>query len=112
MELLVCVINQEEKLEEILSGFLDLGVTGATVIKSEGMGRVLANGVPQTLMSRSRPQNVTIFSVIESKRTLEAAIDMVQAICGDFGGPSTGIVFTVPVERVIGLAPELQSDSK
>jgi nitrogen regulatory protein PII len=117
MELLVCVINQEEKLEEILSGFLDLGVTGATVIKSEGMGRVLANGVPviaglQTLMSRSRPQNVTIFSVIKSKQTLEAAIDMVQSICGDFGEPSTGIVFTVPVERVIGLAPELQSDNK
>lgn len=117
MELLVCVINQEEKLEEILSGFLDLGVTGATVIKSEGMGRVLANGVPviaglQTLMSRSRPQNVTIFSVIKSKQTLEAAVDMVQSICGDFGEPSTGIVFTVPVERVIGLAPELQSDDK
>ena len=66
MELLVCVVNRDDKLEEILSGFLKLGVTGATVINSEGMGRVLSQEVPvfaglQALMSRSRPQNTTIF---------------------------------------------------
>ena len=46
MQLLVCIINQEEKLEAILAGFLELGVTGATVIRSEGMGRVLSQDVP------------------------------------------------------------------
>lgn len=115
MDLLVCVLNQEEKLEAILSGFLDLGVTGATVIKSEGMARVLADGVPvitglQTLMSRSRPQNVTILSVIESRETLDAAIRLVQDVCGDLNQPSTGIVFTLPVHRVVGLASELDAE--
>ena len=112
MELLVCVVNREEKLEEILSGFLELGVTGATVIHSEGMGRVLSQEVPvfaglQTLMSRSRPQNTTILSVIESPEVMDRAIKMVQDVCGDFDTPSTGIIFTVPLGRVIGLAPEL-----
>jgi nitrogen regulatory protein P-II 1 len=112
MELLVCVVNRDEKLEEILSGFLELGVTGATVIHTEGMGRVLSQDVPvfaglQTLMSRSRPQNTTILSVIESPDVLQAAIDMVQRVCGSFAEPSTGILFTVPLNRVVGLAPEL-----
>ena len=115
MELLVCVVNREEKLEEILSGFLELGVTGATVIHSEGMGRVLSQEVPvfaglQTLMSRSRPQNTTILSVIESPEVMNSAIKMVQDVCGDFGEPSTGIIFAVPLSRVVGLAPELDPD--
>jgi nitrogen regulatory protein PII len=117
MELLVCVINQEEKLDDILSGFLELGITGATVINSAGMGHVLTQDVPifaglQALVSRARPQNVTIFSVIDSKEKLEAAIALVQEICGDLSAPATGILFTVPVSRVVGLAPELGSESE
>ena len=42
MHLLVAVVSQPEKLDEILSGFVELGVRGATVINSEGMGRVPA----------------------------------------------------------------------
>jgi len=117
MRLLVCVINQEEKLEEILAGFLDLGVTGATVFKTEGMGRVLSQEVPvlaglQALLSRSRPQNVTLMSVIESAETLEKAVALVKQICGDLNQPSTGILFTMPVDRVEGLAPELYDDAE
>lgn len=112
MYLLVCVIGQEEKLEAVLSGFLEVGVTGATVLKSEGMGRKLGRELPalsglQELVSQSRPNNVTIFSVVESKEKLERAVDRVSEICGGFTAPATGIVFTVPVERAVGLAPEV-----
>ncbi len=112
MQLLVAVINQEEKLDEILSGFLELGITGATVIQSEGMGRVLSHDIPifaglQTLLSRSRPQNQTIFSVIREDGKVDGAIALLQEICGDLNSPATGIVFTIPLNRVVGLAPEL-----
>jgi nitrogen regulatory protein PII len=112
MQLLVSVINQEEKLDEILSGFLELGITGATVIQSEGMGHVLSQDIPifaglQTLLDRSRPQNVTLFSVIEEDAKVDAAITLLQEICGNLEDPATGIAFTVALNRVVGLAPEL-----
>ncbi len=112
MHLLVCVLNQEEKLDQVLAGFLKLGVTGATVLRSEGMGRVLTDEVPilsglQTLRSRTRPQNVTILSIIDSQETLDAAVATARELCGDFQAPGTGILFTVPVDRVEGLASEL-----
>jgi nitrogen regulatory protein PII len=112
MQLLVAVINQEEKLDEILSGFLELGITGATIVNSEGMGRVLSHDIPifaglQTLIARSRPQNQTIFSVIKEDEKVEGAIALLQEICGDLNDPATGIVFTIPVLRAVGLAPEL-----
>lgn len=110
MQLLICVINQENKLDDILSGFLELGITGATVINSEGMGRVLSHDIPifaglQTLISRARPQNQTIFSVMDDEK-IDGAIALLQEICG-LGEAATGIVFTIPVGRVVGLAPEL-----
>lgn len=112
MQLLVAVINQEEKLDEILSGFIELGITGATILNSEGMGRVLSHDIPifaglQTLIARSRPQNQTIFSVIKEEEKVEGAIALLQEICGDLNDPATGIVFTIPVTRVVGLKPEL-----
>lgn len=115
MQLLVVVINQEEKLDEILSGFLELGITGATIIASEGMGRVLSHDIPifaglHTLLARSRPRNQTIFSVIEDDEKVDGALALLQDVCGDFNDPATGIAFTIPVNRVIGLKPELGED--
>lgn len=112
MQLLIAVVNQEEKLDEILSALVELGVTGATIIGSEGMGRVLSHDIPifaglETLARRSRPQNQTIFSVIREDDKVDQVIAVLQEICGNFEVPATGIVFTVPVTRVVGLSPEL-----
>ncbi len=38
MKLLILILNKVEKLEEVLEGFLEIGITGATVIESSGMG--------------------------------------------------------------------------
>ena len=40
---------------------------------------------------------------------LEAAIRVIEETCGDLGAAGVGIVFTLPVSRVIGLAPELEA---
>lgn len=115
MHLLVIVVNEEDRVEDVLAGLLELGVTGATVIRTEGMGRVLSQEVPvfaglQALVSRSRPQNTTIFSVIESREKLDAAVRLVQDACGDLNQPAKGILFTLPVDLAIGLAPELGTE--
>lgn len=114
MQLLIAVINHEEKLDDILAGFIELGVTGATVVASEGMGHVLSQDVPifagvRSLMIRSRPTNQTVFSVVDDAK-VDAAIAMIQEVCGALDEPGAGIVFAVPVSRVVGLAPELESE--
>lgn len=117
MQLLIAVINQEERLDDILAGFLDLGITGATVIRSEGMGKMLSQDIPifaglQSLLSAARPQNATLFSVIGDDAKVDGAIALLQRICGNLDDPATGIAFTLPVNRVVGLAPELSDDDE
>jgi nitrogen regulatory protein PII len=114
MQLLVAVINHEEMLDDILAGFIELGITGATVVRSEGMGRVLSHDVPifagvRSLTARSRPTNQTVFSVVDDEK-VDAAIALIQEICGSLDTPGAGIVFTIPITRVIGLAAELETD--
>jgi nitrogen regulatory protein PII len=111
MQLLVAVINHEERVDDLLAGFVELGITGATVLESRGMGRVLTREVPifaglRGLDARARPSNRTIFCVAENDK-VDAAIAMIQEVCGSLDTPGAGIVFTVPVGRVVGLSPEL-----
>ena len=109
MHLLVCVLDREDHLDAVLSGFVDLGVTGATLIKSEGMGRVLTD-LPvfaglQSLLAQARPQNTTVLSVIKDPAMLEAVVDHVRAVCDDLEEPGTGILFTIALDQVVGLSP-------
>ncbi len=111
MKLFVFVLNQEEKLDEVLSGYVELGITGATVIDSMGMGRILGQDVPifagfQSLLSGSRPYNKTILSVITDEKVSQA-IQLIEEICGSFDEPGAGIAFTVPLDETYGLKPEL-----
>ena len=112
MHLLIAVVNQEEKLEEVLSGFLEIGITGATVVNSEGMGRLLSSEVPifaglEAFAHRTRPRNQMLFSVIAEDEKVDRALRLLQEVCGSFDEPARGIAFTVPVTRVIGLKPEM-----
>ena len=112
MHLLVAVLNSPDDVDTILAGFVELGVRGATVINSEGMGRVLSHDIPifaglQTLLNRSGPENRTILTVV-SADLIDPIISLIQESCGDLEKPATGIIFTLPVDRVVGLAgPEL-----
>ncbi len=115
MRLLVAVIHDAEKIDEILSGFLELGITGATVLSSEGMGSVLSHDVPifaglQTLISGSRPQNRLVLSVVPEDK-VRPAVELLQDVSGGLDTPATGIAFTLPVDAVFGLAPELGGET-
>ncbi len=111
MQLLILVINQEDSLDKVLEAFVEVGITGATIIDSVGMGRILAHDIPifaglRYLLEGNRPYNKTIFAVVENDKKVDEAITVVEEICGSLDKPGTGLLFTLPVTRVRGLARE------
>ena len=113
MTLLVFICNNPEKLEEVLEGYLEVGITGSTIIDSLGMGHLLATEVPifagfQSLFSAASAYNKTIFSVINEPGKVEEALNMIEEICGKLGTPGVGIAFTIKLDDVRGLMPELE----
>jgi len=113
MTLLVFICNQPDKLEEVLEGFLEIGVTGATVIDTIGMGQILSTEVPifagfRSMFRGASTVNKTILSVIDEPRKVKDALMIIEETFGGLHAPGSGIVFTVPIENVRGLAPELE----
>jgi len=113
MHLLLAVINEPEKVDDVLAGFFEIGIRGATVIPSEGMGRILSHDIPifaglGTLLRGSRPQNRTIFSIVSDDQ-VDPAMEVLQEVCGSMEDPATGIAVTMPLDRVVGLAPQLET---
>ena len=111
MQLLVAIINHVEQVDDILAGFVELGITGATILNSEGMGHVLSQDVPifaglRSLTARSRPSNQTVLSVVQDEK-VDPAIALIHEVCGNPESLGAGIVFAIPISRVVGLAPEL-----
>lgn len=111
MKLLIFVLNREELLEEVLEAFVEAGITGATILDSEGMGRFLTYEVPlfadfREFMKGNKPYNKTIFSVVEKEEKIKVVEELIEKICGSLSDPGTGILFTIPVDYAKGLVRE------
>ena len=112
MTLFVYICNKPDKLEEILEGFLEIGITGATIIDSLGMGHVLATEIPifagfQSLLSGASAYNKTIFSVI--KEPEKVAADYMFDPVGSKREIDSNKVFGV---SEIGNEPEIEERQK
>ena len=106
MKLLFVVLNTPEKLEEVLEGLVEAGVTGATVVDSEGMGHIL-EGVPlfaglRHLFRGSKPRNKTLFSAIRDEQA-EETMQILRKVLHCDEEKGKGVAFLLPVERVIGM---------
>ncbi|MCP4599538.1 MAG: hypothetical protein GY847_03195 [Proteobacteria bacterium] len=111
-ELLVCIVMDHHQVEEILTGFLELGIKGATVIDGRGMGQILSTDVPifagfGTLFPGGSSGTYMIYSVIEQE-LVDEAIRLADEICGNLDKAGAGFLFTVPVSRVRGFAKEFR----
>lgn len=115
MKLLVFVLNNEEHLDKVLEAYIEAGVTGATLLDSEGMGRFLTYEVPlfagfKEFMKGNKPYNKTIISVIRDNSVAREVRKLVDEIVGGLDNPGTGIMFTLPVEWASGLVEEEEGE--
>ena len=111
-QLLVCIINDPGKIDDILQAFLELGITGATIIDTYGMGKTVVQDIPifagfRSMLSGTSKFNKMLLSVIKEPEKIDSAIKAIETLCGDLDNPATGIAFTIPVTSVKGLRPEL-----
>ena len=109
LRLLVIFLNNPEVLEDILEAFLELGVAGATVVNSIGMGRILAYEIPifaglRDAFPGSSPSNKIILVVTEKEKLAEI-FNTVEEICGSFDEPGKGLIITLPVLESMGFRP-------
>ncbi|GAK59653.1 hypothetical protein U27_06638 [Candidatus Vecturithrix granuli] len=111
MKLLVFILNKEELIEDVLTAYVEAGISGATILDSEGMGHFLTYEIPlfadfKDFMKGNKPYNKTILSVIRHEEQITRLEHLLDKICGGLDDPGTGILFTVPVDYARGLVRE------
>ncbi|MFV0497518.1 MAG: hypothetical protein ACK5L0_05000 [Candidatus Fimivivens sp.] len=115
MKLMVFVLNKAELLEPLLSEFLQAGISGATILESTGMARVLTqyegNDIPfigsiRALLNPERSKSETILLVIKDEQ-LQIAVATIEKVVGNICNKDTGIIFSIPIDFVKGL-PHLE----
>jgi nitrogen regulatory protein PII len=106
MKLLMIILNKEEYFEKISSILVELGVSGATILDSEGLGHFLAYEVPifaglRQLVGEQKTASKTILALIEEEDTFAEFKKLLTEEDIDFTKGGTGIILTLPVSEVI-----------
>jgi hypothetical protein len=112
MRLLFYVLNKTEKLDAILSEFVNRNINGATVIQSMGMARILSRkhdeddmpflGSLRKFLNPEREKSNLLFAVIRDDQ-LDEAVDAIEKIVGDLSKKDNGVVFSLPIDYTKGI---------
>ena len=111
MQLAILILNKEELLEVLLEGLLEIGISGATIIDSIGMGHMLSTEGPifaglKYMFCGSRPYNKTIISAINDDK-VDPLKEVVDKTLGPLHENGNGILFFIPLTDVVGLKSEI-----
>jgi nitrogen regulatory protein P-II 1 len=110
MEAVFFVLDDPEKLDQVIEALDEANIRGLTIIESTGIIRHLANR-PTLPMRFSFPSasldiergNYTLFSVVENLSKVNEFIVAVESVVGNLDLPNTGIIATWKLDRVKGL---------
>ena len=113
--LLIVVINNEDYIEELVSGWLECGINGGTVIESTDMIQLISYNVPIFAGFRALTNggamrhNKTIFTAVKDRWILEKAVRFVEGLLKRSGKPHQGIYFVLPIIALDRLGLEVDS---
>lgn len=112
MYLIVLVINDPDRLEDLLIAWEEVGLPSATVIFSTGMGRIRKlKGwrddmplIPSLRDFYDTPENLnrTIFATVNDEAQVEKVVAATRGVIGELDEQATGMLLVLPIVRAYG----------
>jgi hypothetical protein len=112
-EIVVMVLNDIGKLQDVLEAWLELGIPGVTTLDSTGLRqemskRTFRDDLPlfptlEDFLEGDKAHSRTLFAVVPDGFAVDSLVETTEQITGKLDAPNTGILFTVPVLRAWGL---------
>ena len=113
MYLILLVLNDPDKLEDLLIAWEENGVQGATVLFSTGLGRIRQMDawrddmplIPSLRDFYELPENMnrTIFTIVREEARVDAIVSATKTVVGDLDESKTGLLLVLPVSRAYGV---------
>ena len=113
MYLVLFVLDDVDHLEDLLDAWESVGVTGATIFPSTGLGRIrqfdgyrddlpLMPGLDDLYQMRGEFHR-TLFTVVKDDQMVDELVAATQRVIGDLEQPDTGFLVVLPVVKTYGL---------
>lgn len=109
MKLVVIVLNKLDCLDKLLTAFGKNSIPGATILSSRGMAQTLEAhdelrfiGSLRMLMNANYKENRTILMAVPDEK-VDTVVELVNKATGGLDQPNSGILFTLPIDRVEGM---------
>lgn len=117
MYLLIVVIKNEELIDDLITGWLDIGITETTVIETTDSLQLISHHIPifagfRSLTSGGMRHNKTLFTIIEREDELKLATGFLEALCKETGKLDQGFYFVTPVNKFNRLGVEEEPDQR
>ena len=113
MKMILFVLNDPAKIQDLLDAWKDAGATGATVLYSTGMGRLhqsaaLRDDLPlmpslSDFFASDAELSRTLFTILKDDETVNLVIAATRSVVGDLDQPKTGLLVVLPVDQTEGL---------
>lgn len=107
--LVIIILQNANLLSDLLDAWRRVGVPGSTILISAG-GHEAVTAVKRSslghllnIFDQGKGTQRTIMSIIDDPEILEVAIAEADRIVKGFDTPNSGILFTMPVNQVLGL---------
>ena len=100
------VLDDPERLNEILEAWESVGIGGVTILESTGLHRMRRQFLPMRYVSalvHQEESHLTLMAIVEDEAQVQAALQAAESIVGDLSGPNTGIFAAWPLSVVKGL---------
>lgn len=101
MQMVMFVLDDPDQLDEVLSAWRAVGMSGVTIIESSGFHRRQAQKlaaqqftVPTTLSERIDKGHYTLFAVVPDIEAAQECLYATESVVGDLDAQSTGVFVT------------------
>ena len=99
-------------MEDLITGWLDIGITGATVMESTDLLQLISHHIPifagfRSFAGTGIRHNKTLMIGIEKKPILDNAVEFLEGLCRKRNKLSQGVYFVAPLLRFGRLGPEM-----
>ena len=108
MFMVMFVLDDPSKLNELLIAWMNSGINGATIIESTGMNRQLSPCPPMRysygLSSLREAENLSLFVVVKDEEQVKNCLITTEKVVGNLNGPNTGVFTAWPLTLIKGIS--------
>lgn len=109
MYMVFLVLDDPDKFDEVIQSWRQLGICGATIFESTGLGRHLQHLIPMRYIFRAQSEeesgNLTIMAIVDNLKAVKDCLKATETVTGNLDEPNTGIFAAWPLSTVKGLPP-------